>query len=296
MNILSKLNFIKVFLFLIIVTAGWSVVFSSCSSDDEILIENPEDPNNGSIVEEEGDEQEEIEIPEDFPDALAYVKLPQGLSEQVKEYTGFIVSFNKDNHTPNYVAWELLASEVSGSINRDEYDYWQDPEIEGCPTRDYAYATSGFQRGHMCPAADQKWSIEAMRDCMVMANMCPQLPEINEKAWATLEAKERQWAKRDGAIWIIAGPIYYETDTQRIGYSQVRVPTAFFKVFLYNDPLNPRTIAFVYPNGSAPGNMDSYAMSVDQLEKELGYDFFPGLPDEVEDTIEATYHFYDWDK
>ena len=295
MNITMKINLLRVLFILNL--PGLMSVASSCSKDsDEPILEQPGGNENNESNEYPWGEGEEVEIPSDFPAALAYVKLPEGTPEQVKEYTGFIVSFNKENHTPNYVAWELLDTETTGSVNRDDYDYWQDKDLDGCPTKDYAYSTSGYQRGHMCPAADQKWSVDAMKDCMVMANMCPQLPEINEKAWATLEAKERQWAKRDGSIWIIAGPIYYDTDQMKIGYSQVRVPSAFFKVFLYNDEESPRTIAFVYPNGSAPGNMDGYAMSVDALEKELGYDFFPALPDEIEKVVESTYSFYDWEK
>ena len=238
----------------------------------------------------------EVEDVEGYAFPLAYVKLPEGTPQQVKEYTGFTVNFNKDNKTPNYVAWELLSSETTGTEDRNNYDFWVDKTVEGCPTKDYDYSHTSYQRGHMCPAADQKWSASAMKDCMVMTNMCPQLASINEKAWATLENKERAWAKRDGAIWIIAGPIYDDTDTQRIGESQVRVPGAFFKVFLYNHVSTPRAIAFVYPNDLAPDSMDSYAMSVDELEELTGYDFFSALPDNVEREIESVYSFTEWNK
>ena len=307
---------------LFLISSGGALTLSSCVKDaEEPVMEKPgnDKPENDDPVEKPNDDPEddpnenpgndpeidnpdeenpgdEIEIPEMFSDPMTYVILPSNTPVQVKDYTGFTVNFNKDNHTPNYVAWELTKSETSGSANRNDYDFWQDNDLEGCPTRDYAYSTSGYERGHMCPAADQKWSAQAMRDCMVMSNMCPQLPDINGKAWATLESKERDWAKRDGAIWIIAGPIYDDSDQQRIGFSQVRVPSAFFKVFLYNKGDESRSIAFVYPNALAPGNMSEYAMSVDDLEKELGYDFFPALPDEIENKIEATYDFNLWNK
>ena len=223
---------------------------------------------------------------------LETVSLKDGTPEQVKEYKGFTVSFNKENHTPNYVAWELLGSEVAYELGRYN-KFWQDSEIEGCPSHS-DYTHSGFDRGHMCPAADQKWDEEAMVDCFVMANMCPQDHALNAGAWNTLENKERQWAQRDSAIMIIAGPIYLDSDNKRIGETGVRVPGAFFKAFLAPYVESPRAIAFVYPNMSSPGNMQDYAMSIDDLEEILGYDLFPALPDELENKVEANFSFKEW--
>ena len=223
---------------------------------------------------------------------LMAVLIPDDQPEVKKEYTGFTVSFNKDNGTPNYVAWELLGKEVANDVQRDD-NFWTDPDIDGCPsTKDYT--RSGYDRGHMCPAADQKWSIEAMNDCFVMANICPQDHKLNAGAWNTLENKERQWAKRDSAIMIIAGPLYSADDTNRIGNAKVRVPGAFFKVLLAPYVEEPRGIAFVYPNMTSPGNMQDYAMSIDELEKITGYDFFPALPDELEKTVESSFSFKEW--
>ncbi|MDE6007782.1 MAG: DNA/RNA non-specific endonuclease [Muribaculaceae bacterium] len=223
---------------------------------------------------------------------LETVNLPEKLPSQVKEYIGFTISFNKENKTPNYVAWELLAEETQGDSQRSN-NFWTDSDLEGCPsTKDYT--GSGFDRGHLCPAADQKWSQQAMSDCFVMGNICPQDHSLNTGAWNTLENKERQWAQRDSAIMIVAGPIYTDSDKQRIGNAGVRVPGAFFKVFAAPYLDEPRGIAFVYPNMKASGNMENYAMSIDELEKITGYDFFPALPDKIEDKIESAYSFREW--
>lgn len=227
---------------------------------------------------------------------LSYVALPQGTPQQVKEYTGFTVNFNKDNHTANYVCWELLSSETNGSEDRNKYKYWVDYDLEGCLDTDLDYATYSYERGHLCPAADQRWSSSAMYDSMVMSNMCPQLRSLNSGIWGTLESKERDWANRDGAIWIVAGPIYYATDTLYLGKSKERVPSGYFKAFLYYNGKFSRAIGFAFQNGSNPGNLEDYAMSIDDLERELGYDLFPALPDELENEIEATYSFADWNK
>ena len=227
-------------------------------------------------------------------EALDYARVPEGTPEQIVEYEGFRVSFNKDNKTPNWVAWELLGTEADGQQPRYN-TFWQDEAVDGCPVT-YDYSNSGYDRGHLCPAADQKWSEKAMIDCFSMANMAPQAHSLNSGAWATLEKKERYWAKRDSAIVIIAGPIYEEGDSQRIGGNGVRVPSAFFKVIIAPYIDNPRGIGFVYPNMSAPGNMRDYSMTIDAVEELTGIDFFYNLPDDIEEKIESTESFKEWDK
>lgn len=210
----------------------------------------------------------------------------------VKEYEGFTVDFNPMNKTPNYVAWVLHDHETEGAIGRSN-KFWTDNEVEGCPdTRDYS--RSGYDRGHMCPAGEQKWSDEAMHHSFVMANICPQKHELNTGAWKTLEDKERIWAKRDSAIVIVAGPIYDTSDKETIGRNKVRVPSAFFKVLLapFAEPM--RAIGFVYPNMKCEGNMQAYAVSIDDVEKMTGFDFFSALPDDIENDIEASVPFRDW--
>lgn len=225
---------------------------------------------------------------------LLDVKTPASVPSQLKDYEGFTVSFNSDNHTPNWVAWELLVNETDGASSRSN-KFWQDPDIVGCPvTQDYS--NSGYDRGHMCPAADQKWSSTAMTDCFTLANMVPQDHALNAGAWKTLEAKERLWAQRDSALVIVAGPIYEKSDTKRIGSIGVRVPSACFKVIIAPYLDEPRGIAFVYPNMTAPGNMENYVMTIREVEKLTGFDFFYDLPDDIENKIETVSSFRDWNR
>lgn len=323
-----KFKFIGSFLSLMLLGSTCLTTLNSCDKDnknDEPEIETPinpepenpdddpneqpsDDPNDDPNEDPSDDPNEdpsddpngdEVNVPEAFIGdyELGYVVMPDGTPEQYKEYTGFILSYNKDNHTPNYVSWELTLAETSGSADRNDYNFWVDTSISGCTSTDYGFSSHNtWERGHMCPAADQKWSSTAMKDCMVMTNMVPQHKNFNGKMWATLENKERTWAKRDRAIWIICGPIYYDTDTDYIGNAKARVPSGCFKVFLYYNGENSRAIAFAFPNQECGGNLQDYAMSVDELEDELGYDFFSALPDDVENAVESTFSFTDWNK
>lgn len=220
------------------------------------------------------------------------VIVPDSLSPFEKEYEGFKVYFNPSRHTASCVVWTLHKNETSGSSQRSN-KFWTDSDVEGCA--DYKdYSRSGFDRGHLCPAGEQKWSPQAMHNSFVMTNICPQRHELNSGAWKTLEDKERLWANRDSILVIAAGPIYYSPNPATIGFSKVAVPDAFFKVLLA--PLaNPmRAIAFVYPNMKCPGNMSNYATNVDEVERITGLDFFSSLPDDIENEIEATASFKEW--
>lgn len=222
---------------------------------------------------------------------LDHVVMPAAVESAEHDYEGFRLSFNRHNRTPNWVAWELLGRETEGEAKRHN-KFWQDRRVDGCPTTD-DYKNSGYDRGHMCPAAEQRWSRKAMDDCFVMANMCPQDHALNSGAWNTLENKERLWARRDSAIVIVAGPLYEPDSRNTIG-DGVLVPSAFFKVLLAPYVDKPRSIAFVYPNMSSPGNMQNYVMTVDDLERLTGYDFFAALPDSLENEVEAVASFREW--
>lgn len=240
----------------------------------------------------EGDGSETT-IPAQEGTGMLSVALPAGTPSQVIDYEGFRVSFNSKNRTPNWVAWELRDHETSGANQRSN-KFWADSRVSGTSIPD-DYRRSGYDKGHMCPAADQKWSSTAMHDSFVMSNMVPQAGELNRGAWNTLENKTRDWARKKGALVVVAGPIYEPTDTETIG-AGVRVPSGFFKVLLapYASPM--KGIAFVYPNMSAPGNMENYSMSIDELENLIGYDFFPTLSAEQQAQAEATTSFREWNR
>lgn len=226
---------------------------------------------------------------------LLTVNYSDKIPAQVKEYEGFTVNFNASNRTPNYVVWELTADHSDGPFSRNGISFWQDDDIKNCPeTSDYT--RSGYDRGHMFPAADGKWSDKVMEASFCMANITPQMHALNAGAWKTLEDKERQWARRDGRLIIVAGPVYQSDDKLRIGEAGVRVPSGFFKVLLAPDVAEPRAIGFVYPNQQAPGNMSNYSQTVDYVEQLTGFDFFPALPDDVEQRLEAEYSFKAWNR
>lgn len=227
-------------------------------------------------------------------DCLKSVIMPDDVPEIIKEYTGFKVSFNPVHHVPNYVAWELTVHETEGASKRDS-KFKADNDVYGCATLD-DYRRSGFDRGHMAPAADMKWSDQAMSDCHYLTNICPQDHKVNTGRWSTLEKLSRNWARRDSAIIIICGPVLTDELPQAIGRQQVSVPERFFKVFYapYANP--PSAIAFIVPNHPTDDSMEAMAVSVDDVEAITGFDFFSCLPDEIETRVEQNANYRYWNK
>lgn len=221
---------------------------------------------------------------------LLKVVAPGNIDEQIVDYTGFTVSFNESLRIPNYVTYELTASETDGEETRMR-KFLQDPNVAGCPEHK-DYTNSGYDRGHMAPAADMKWSKDAMRDCFYLTNICPQNQKLNREAWQALEEKTRAWAVRDGKLIVIVGPIV-SNHPQRLA-SGIAIPEGFFKVLLATNVEPMRAIAFIYKNQSGQKNMSQQAVSIDSVEEITGLDFFSSLPDEKETPLEKSCNFNAW--
>ncbi|MDE5929537.1 MAG: DNA/RNA non-specific endonuclease [Muribaculaceae bacterium] len=229
-------------------------------------------------------------------DSLLAVVTPPDLPALTVDYEGFTVSFNTRMHVPNYVAWELTADEAAATeVTRNNAKFRQDTAVDGCPTTD-DYRNSSFDRGHMCPAADMKWSRKAMDDCHYLTNIAPQTHKLNGGPWQTVEANCRKWAERDSALIIICGPILTDRLTSTIGANGVIVPERFFKVVYapYANP--PRGIAFILNNFDTTGGAQAGATTIDEVEAITSFDFFSALPDEIENKIESESNYQLWQR
>ena len=208
--------------------------------------------------------------------------------EKILVRRGYTVSYNLEHNLPNWVAWELTPEKLVERESRTD-KFLPDPDLpadKAVTTDDYK--RSGWDRGHMCPAADNRWHWRAMQESFFMTNICPQHHNLNRGDWKELEDACRDWAQKEGKIYIVCGPILYRQKHQTIGHEhRITVPEAFFKVVLCPGSTPPRAIGFIYKNTAGNHPLDSYVNSVDQVERITGIDFFPALPDEVENRVEA---------
>lgn len=229
---------------------------------------------------------DDLEIPAPFTD---------GRPDRLCTYAGYTLSYNSEWRLPNWVAYELLRSELKAQVSRRD-DFRPDEDLPLSEQAGLAdYRRSSFDRGHMAPAADMRWSAESMSHSFYLTNICPQTPGLNQGDWKRLEDKIRDWAREDSAIVIVCGPLVASGDTT-IGPHKVKVPSAYYKVVLspYADP--PRGIGFIFENipGRQRRPLDSYAVTIDSVENRVRIDFFPELPDEIEQYIESQYDTQYW--
>lgn len=230
--------------------------------------------------------------------ATAPIELPRGGKDHGVRitHTGYTLSYDTLNHNPFWVAWELTAQESRGREERAD-SFLLDPQLpERHAVRESSYRGTGYTRGHMCPAGDQKWSEDAMHDSFYMSNMCPQTRELNKDWWDMLERKEREWARREGSVYIACGPIYEpgrKVKPLRKGFF-IGIPHKFFKVILSTSKGREKAIGFIYRNDASEQLMEDTMCSIDEVERLTGYDFFAPLEDDLENRIEATADLSQW--
>ena len=213
--------------------------------------------------------------------------------EQILRRTGYTASYNSDRRVPNWVAWHLTPNRLTGDVKRSGLAFQEDEEVPEPRAVHFDYVRSGYDRGHMCPAGDNKWSAVAMDESFLLTNVCPQASSLNRGDWNEMEQACRKWAKQYGDLYIVCGPIFYKGKTKTIGANKVAVPEAFFKVVLCMKG-EPKAIGFIYKNGDGNRPKGDYANSVDEVERITGIDFFPSLPDNIEKKVEAECNPDDW--
>ena len=143
-----------------------------------------------------------------------------------------------------------------------------------------------------------------MMECFYMTNMCPQVAVLNQRWWSNLENACRRWVQKEDTLYICCGPIYqgetFKTIGGRYNYSQKRkgikvfVPTGFYKVVLSLKKGKEKAIGFIYNNDDSRQPMSECCMSVDDVEKITGLDFFSSLEDTLEERLESQYDFSAW--
>ena len=221
--------------------------------------------------------------------SLLDVRIPAGVKNVRLPHTAYISYFNTKHRIPNCVIYELTATQVAqcdapGAEKRKNYQFNADPMCSASPQwSDYKH--SGYDRGHMAPANDMKWSKTSMEESFYMTNICPQLHALNDGCWRKLELAIHRWAKRDKRLIIAAGPVLKNV-MHTIGPDRnISVPAAFYKVVYA--PNQGRAIGFRGNKEKITGGDASHAVSVDYVERVTGIDFFCALDDALENKIEA---------
>ena len=202
---------------------------------------------------------------------------------------GYALAHNTERKTPEWVAERLTREKVNKQLPRSD-NFRPDPHLEAGRRAELAdYRKSGFDRGHMAPAANMRWDRTAMSESFYLSNIAPQVgPGMNRGIWASLERQVREWARERGEVYIFTGPIYSPEDdaTRRIGPNRVAVPTHFYKVIF--DPVRIEAIAFLMPNEKLTGReLAEFVVAIREIEALTGLDFLSAINADVQMMIET---------
>jgi endonuclease G len=200
-------------------------------------------------------------------------------SDTIHHYTGFDLAYNETYEQAAWVAYVLTRKEVESGFYERSDDFRADTSISSGSATLADYRGSGYDRGHLAPAADMKWDLQAMSESFLLSNMSPQEPSFNRGIWSKLEDKVRDWAVEKDSIYVVTGPVL-STIQSSIGANEVGVPAYYFKVLADLSPPQYSIIAFLLPNKASRKDLLSFAITVDSLERFTGYDFFSSAPDQ----------------
>jgi endonuclease G, mitochondrial len=224
-----------------------------------------------------------------FSESTEYLPVP---ANELVRHTYYTLSYNENYEQANWVCYTLTDSMVMNGGEERSNQFKMDALVPTGSAKTSDYTKSGYDRGHLCPAADMGFNPKAMLESFMMSNISPQKPEFNRGIWKELETAVRGWAKKEHKIIVVTGPVF-RNNKGSIGKNEVLVPGYFFKV-IFDATSDPRIIAFVLPNEKSDQPITDYAVTTDEAEKLTGFDFFSQLPDSLETQLESTVELAGW--
>lgn len=223
--------------------------------------------------------------------ALSSEYLPIPAKDLVR-HTYYILSYNEKYEQANWVYYTLTDSMVLNGGEERSNKFRMDIMVTTGSAKSSDYTKSGYDRGHLCPAADMGFNLIANEESFLMSNISPQTPDFNRGIWKELETTVRNWAKKEHKLIIVTGPVFKNVKGS-IGQEEVLVPGYFFKI-IYDATDEPKLIAFILPNEKSDRPLTDFTVTVDEVEKLTGFDFFSQLPDEMESKLEGKIILADW--
>lgn len=204
---------------------------------------------------------------------------------QIVKHKYYTLAYSEKHEQPAWVCYMLKKEYVGGEEPRSN-NFVPDPLVSTKTADDIDYAKSGYDKGHMLPAADMSWSAEAMKETFYFSNISPQVPSLNRGAWKKLEERVRQWATEFDSVKVYVGPVFKD-NIKNIGPDSVTVPGYYFKTVMMFHNSKHYGIGFIFPNKKVADDIRNYSVSIDSVEHFVNLDFYMYLPDSEEYSVES---------
>ena len=211
-------------------------------------------------------------------------------SGEIIEHSYYTLSYLEKHEQPEWVSYKLSPQFLKGNTSRTD-NFRADNKVSTGSAQLVDYKGSGYDRGHLVPAGDMKYSYLSMSETFFLSNISPQNPSFNRGGWKKLESLVRGWANSSEIHIVTAGILTGELT--KIGSTGVSVPRYFYKIIYA--PKESKMIGFVMPNSKISMGLSSYVKSVDEIESLTGVDFFYDLDDYLENKLESKSDITLWD-
>ncbi|MBC8266212.1 MAG: DNA/RNA non-specific endonuclease [Flavobacteriales bacterium] len=209
----------------------------------------------------------------------------------VVNHTYYTLCYNEKHEQAAWVYYVLCDSMILGNAKRKNYFSKDALVFSGTPSHN-SYTNSGYDRGHLLPAADMKWNQLAMDETFLMSNVSPQNPYFNQNGlWRKLESKVREWAENRKELIVIVGGVLSD-GLPKLDGEDISIPKYYFKIIL--DKTDFSSSSFLLENSNTSGLLSDFVVSVDSIERISGLDFFTFLPDSLENRIEKSADLSAW--
>ncbi len=218
--------------------------------------------------------------------------LPTTTTDAIVYHKYYSLSYAEKYEQAEWIAYRLNKDHIS-YITLERPYFIQDDKVRTGSADWRNFKNSGYTKGHLLPAADRKFNVEAYNETFLTSNISPQVYDFNAGVWLRLEEKTRYWAQKYDELYIITGGIL-TIDLETIGYEAVAVPDYFYKIILdYKEP-EIKAIAFLIPHKESDAPLYDFVTSIDEIEILTNIDFFPILPDELESKLESSSDYKKW--
>jgi endonuclease G len=207
-------------------------------------------------------------------------------------HSGFSLLYDERYEQARWVAYELNENEVKGGFERTN-KFLEDPLVPTGSAEGTDYKSSGYDRGHLAPAADMGYSEKTMAESFYYSNMSPQTPSFNRGVWKRLEEQVRDWALQYHQVFVVTGPVL-QPNLPTIGLNKVAVPNYYYKVILDTSSQHRQMISFILPNEGSSASLKSFVVSTDSLENLTKINFYPKLKEEIEHKLESKSNIQTW--
>lgn len=218
--------------------------------------------------------------------------LPSSNGMQIVHHQNYSLAYNEKHEQAGWVAYTLKKEHITNDDRKRPY-FEIDDQVHTTAAHWRNYKGSGYDRGHLCPAGDRRFSLDAYNETFLTSNISPQDHDFNSGVWNRLEIQTRRWAKKYGQIQVVtAGILHHNLPT--IGTEAVSIPDYFYKILYRKKGDQHMAIAFKIPHRESNKPLFSFLVSIDQLEQETGIDFFQNFADTEEAKFERSIHKTNW--